>query len=76
MKLTVYGPGCVNCEKLAKNAKKAAEELGIEVDVDKVEDVNKMTEAGVFTTPGLAVDGELEVSGRVPDVEEIKELLS
>ena len=76
MKLTVYGPGCANCERLAENAKKAAEELEIEVEVEKVEDVNEMTEAGVFTTPGLAVDGELEVSGRVPDVKEIKEMLS
>ena len=75
MKLTVYGPGCPNCEKVAANAKEAAKELGIEVDVEKVEDVNKMTEAGVFTTPGLAVEGELKVSGRVPEVEEIKDFL-
>jgi len=26
-------------------------------------------------TPGLAVDGEVKVAGRVPNAEEIKELL-
>ncbi len=76
MKISVYGPGCVNCEKLAENAKKAAEALGIEVNIEKVEDLSKMTEAGVFNTPGLSVDGDLKVTGRVPDVEEIKEILS
>ncbi len=76
MKATVYGPGCTNCEQLAENTKKAAEELDLDLEVKKVEDVNEMTEVGVFTTPGLAVDGELKITGRVPEVEEIKSFLS
>ena len=75
MKFTVYGPGCANCEKLANNAKEAAEALGIDYEVEKVEDLNEMTKAGVMTTPGLEIDGDLKVTGRVPEVEEIKELV-
>ena len=76
MKITVYGPGCSNCEKLANNAKQAAKDLGIDVELEKVEDVNEMTKAGVMRTPGLAIDGQLKVSGKVADVDKIKELLS
>ena len=76
MKFTVYGPGCSNCEKTAENAKKAAEELGVDYEVEKVEDLNEMTKAGVMTTPGLAVDGDLKVTGQVPEVEEIKEIIN
>ena len=76
MEIIVYGPGCANCEKLANNAKQAAKELGVDAEVEKVEDINEMTKAGVMRTPGLAINGELKVTGKVADVAEIKELLS
>ena len=75
MKITIFGPGCPNCKTLAENAKKAVDELELEVAIEKVEDVNQMAEAGVFTTPGLAVNGEVKVSGRLAGVKEIKEFL-
>jgi len=76
MEIQIYGSGCKNCVKLAENAKKAVEELGIEAEINKVEDMKDIVEAGVMSTPGLGIDGEVKVKGRVPDVEEIKELIS
>lgn len=75
MKFTVYGPGCPNCKEVAENSKQAAEELGIDIELEKIEDINQMVDAGVITTPGLAIDGEVKVTGRVPNVKEIKELI-
>jgi small redox-active disulfide protein 2 len=60
---------------LMKNVEKAVDELGIEAEIVKVDDITEIIERGIMLTPGLVVDGELKVSGRVADVKEIKEIL-
>jgi small redox-active disulfide protein 2 len=74
-KLEVYGPGCARCEKLAEHARAAAEELGIEYTLEKITDIEKISAAGVFLTPALAVDGKLKLVGKVPSPQELKPLL-
>jgi len=73
-KLKVLGPGCSRCEQLAQSAKVAAEELGLEYELEKITDLNRFIDYGVMMTPGLVVDGELKVHGKVPSVDELKEL--
>lgn len=75
-KLEVYGPGCPRCEKLAALTREAAEMAGIEYKLEKVTDINRITAAGIIMTPALAVDGKIKIVGKVPDVEEIKKLIS
>lgn len=75
MKINVYGPGCANCVSLAENAQAAVDELGIDAEVEKVEDPAEIAKAGVMSTPGLGIDGEIKIKGRVPNKDEIKELL-
>ena len=75
-KIQILGPGCFKCETLAKHADQAARELGIEYQIEKVTDILQITDFGVLTTPGLVVDGEVKVVGKVPSVEEIKKLIS
>lgn len=73
--IEVVGTGCAKCRRLLKNAEKAVNELGIDAEIVKIDDITEIVERGVFLTPGLIVDGELKVSGRVADVKEIKEIL-
>ena len=73
--IQVLGPGCAKCTKLAENVAAAAEELRIEYELEKVTDIMAITEFGVMMTPALVVDGEVRVSGRVPDTIEIKAML-
>lgn len=54
----------------------AVDELGIEAAVEKITDINAITGFGVMMTPALAVDGEVKVVGKVPSVDEIKQLLA
>jgi len=75
MKIEILGPGCPKCKKTAENAQKAVRELGIEADVVKVEKLNEIARYGVLITPALVVDGELKLSGKVPSVEDVKELI-
>ncbi len=73
--LQVLGTGCPKCKKLAENAEEAARGLGIDYELVKVTDINEIMAFGVMMTPALAVDGEVKVAGKVPDVEAIQRLL-
>lgn len=63
----VYGPGCNRCETTAQMVKDAATRLGVDVDVEKVTDPRAIAMAGVMSTPGIAVDGQLVHAGGLPD---------
>lgn len=75
MRIEIFGIGCKNCKRLEENAKLAISELGIHAEIIKVEDFEMFIRRGITATPGLAIDGEVVSLGRVPGVEEIKELI-
>jgi small redox-active disulfide protein 2 len=74
-KIQILGTGCPKCTKLAENAEKAAQELGIDYEMVKVSEIDEITAFGVMSTPALAVDGEVKVAGRVASAGDIKKLL-
>jgi small redox-active disulfide protein 2 len=75
-KLQVLGPGCPKCIELAKRTDEAAKAAGLNYEIEKVTELNKIMSFGVFMTPALVVDGEVKVVGKVPSVEEIKKLIA
>ena len=75
-KVQILGTGCAKCQKLAENAKAAADALGIEYELEKVTQIDQIMKFGVMFTPALAVDGVVKVSGKVPDVAAIKAWLA
>ena len=76
MKLQILGSGCAKCKTLGQHAEAAAQGLGLEYELEKVTDLNAIIDAGVMSTPALAVNGEIKSAGKVLSVEEIKTLLS
>lgn len=74
--LQILGTGCAKCQKLAEAAKAAAEQLGIEYQIQKVTEINEIMKFGVMMTPALAVDGQVKAVGRIPSPEELKTMLS
>jgi small redox-active disulfide protein 2 len=75
-KLQILGTGCPKCRTLAELTEAAAKDLGIEYEIEKVTDINKIMEFGVMMTPALAVDGEVKVVGKVPNMDQIKSYIS
>lgn len=75
MKIQILGTGCPKCKQLAENAEAAAKELGIDFELEKVTSITDIMSFGVMMTPGLAVDGKVKTTGKVPTVEAIKEFL-
>ena len=73
--IQVLGTGCPKCKKLEENAKLAAEQVGLECEILKVTDINVIVSMGVMMTPGLAIDGQVKFSGRVPSIDELKQIL-
>ncbi len=74
--IKILGPGCPRCEQLFKVVEEAARNLGIEYKIEKVKDINDIIGYGVMVTPGLVVNGKVKTSGKVPDLEEAKRILS
>jgi len=75
-KIQILGTGCPKCKKLAENTETAAKDLGIEYEIQKVTDINEIMKFGVMVTPALAVNGQVKLAGKVPSVEEAKNLLT
>ncbi|RLB64460.1 MAG: thioredoxin family protein [Deltaproteobacteria bacterium] len=74
--MQILGTGCAKCEKLAANAKQAAESLGLDYEMEKISDLNQIMAFGVMTTPGLVVDGKVLVAGKVPSPADLERLLA
>lgn len=74
-KLQVLGTGCAKCKLLEEATRKAATESGIEFELEKVTEIDKIVQFGVMSTPALVIDGEVKLVGKVASVEEIKRLL-
>lgn len=75
MKVTVYGPGCARCQKTAEVVQQTLEARGIPVELEKVTDYAMMAVAGVMSTPGVALDGKLVSTGKLPTVAEVERWL-
>jgi small redox-active disulfide protein 2 len=75
-KLQILGTGCAKCNALTEAVNAAANELGIEYEIEKVTDIKNIMAFGVMMTPALAVDGAVKSTGKVPSHLELKALLS
>ena len=75
MKIEILGTGCAKCKATEKIVRKAVEELGIQAEVVKVEDLQDIINRGVMMTPAVVVDGEIKISGHQPTIEEIKKII-
>ncbi len=76
MIVKILGSGCVNCRTLEENTRTALADLGMSADVEHVTDVGQIAGYGVTRTPGLVVDEEVVLSGRVPTAAQLRDLLA
>ncbi|MEW7979136.1 MAG: thioredoxin family protein [Candidatus Sedimenticola endophacoides] len=64
--IKVLGSGCKNCETTAKLISIAAEQAGVEIELEKVTDMTQIMGYGVMSTPGVVVDGKIVHAGGLP----------
>jgi small redox-active disulfide protein 2 len=71
MRVKVLGPGCARCKRLEELTREAAQEAGIAVEIEHVTDTARILDYPIVSTPGLVVEEEVKMSGRLPRREEI-----
>ncbi len=76
MRIQVAGPGCARCDATEKNVLEACRQLGLDAEVTHVRDMLQIAKLGVRMTPAVVVDGKVVVAGKIPTVEDLKQLLS
>lgn len=75
-KIEVLGPGCTRCKETYRVVRQVVENDHLAFDVEKIESLERMVELGLLATPGIAVDGKVVLSGRVPKADEVRRLLA
>jgi len=73
--IEILGPGCPRCQQALRVVQHVVEESGLDVEVRKVEEIDRMIELGVFATPAIVVDGQLKLAGQIPKAKLVRELL-
>ncbi|MBD3790235.1 MAG: TM0996/MTH895 family glutaredoxin-like protein [Campylobacterales bacterium] len=76
MKIEILGTGCAKCKALEEATKQAVAKSGTFAQIEKVEDIMKIMEYGVMSTPGLVIDGKVVSTGKLLSVDEIVNLMN
>lgn len=76
MEIKILGTGCPKCKTLEKMTREVVEQNGINATITKVEDIMDIMKYNILSTPALVVNEKVEIKGRVPSSEEIKQVLS
>jgi small redox-active disulfide protein 2 len=75
MNIKILGPGCARCHQLEKTTSEVVKELGIDATVEEVNDMSKIIAYNVMLTPGLVIDEQVVISGKVPSKAEVTQLI-
>lgn len=74
--IKILGSGCANCVNLERVTREAVAELGVDAQFEKVTEYADIASYGIMRTPGLVVDEQVLLSGRVPTRRQVAELLA
>jgi small redox-active disulfide protein 2 len=69
----VLGSGCPSCIKTAELIKQQASDLGIEVKVEKVTDMEAIIDYGVMRTPAVVFNEQVIHAGGIPKEGDIQQ---
>ncbi|MBC8209497.1 MAG: TM0996/MTH895 family glutaredoxin-like protein [Gammaproteobacteria bacterium] len=74
--IKVLGTGCANCKTTLKLIDDVAKAQGVDVELEKVEEMKDIMAFGVMSTPAVVVDGKVVHSGGIPSMEAIRSWLA
>lgn len=76
MVIKVLGSGCAKCKTLEELARQAVDKLGVDAEIVKVTDMAQIMGYGVMSTPSLVIDEKLQLSGRLPSLVELTDIIA
>lgn len=74
--IQVLGSGCSNCQKLFKLTQEATKQLGLNIEVEHINDIQKILSLGIMSTPAIRLNDKIISAGQILDVKKIKELIT
>ncbi|WP_218599128.1 thioredoxin family protein [Polaribacter sp. NJDZ03] len=74
--IKVLGTGCPKCKSMTAVVQEVVSENNIDATIEKVEDIMKIMEFNVMSTPALVIDDVVTIKGRIPSKEEVLALLN
>jgi small redox-active disulfide protein 2 len=76
MEIKILGTGCPKCKTLEKLTREVVLKNGIDASITKVEEITEIMKYHIMATPALVVNEKVEIKGRIPSEDEIKQILS
>ena len=70
----VLGAGCKSCHEQYENAKEAVKNMGLDIEVEYITDMQKVMEYGVMSMPAIVVNEKVVSMGKVLKASEIEKL--
>ncbi len=74
--ITIYGPGCARCKQTEQIIRQVIKQDHPEVEITKVTEPREIAAAGILSTPAVAIDRIIAMSGRIPKTEEVRRWLA
>jgi small redox-active disulfide protein 2 len=74
--IKILGTGCKKCQTLETKVRELVAANGIQAEVEKVTDINKMMDYGIMMTPGLVINEVVKSTGIIPKDGQMFEWLS
>ena len=73
--IKVLGAGCKSCHEQYENAKAAVKNLGLDVEVEYITDMEKVMAYGVMSMPAIVVNEQVVSMGKVLKAADVEKLL-
>jgi len=76
IKIQVFGSGCPSCKKLYESVKETVANMSLGTEVEYIDDIQKLLQLGVMSSPVLVINNKVMVAGSIPSQEKIKQLIT
>lgn len=73
--IKVLGAGCKSCHEQYENVRKAVTEMGLDIEVEYITDMERVMTYGVMSMPAIAVNEKIASMGRVLKTADVVKLL-
>ena len=74
--IKILGAGCKSCHEMYENAKQAVKNIGLNIEVEYITDMQKIMEYGVMSMPALVVNEKVVSQGKVLKTDDIEKFLN
>ncbi|MBN8447174.1 MAG: thioredoxin family protein [Gammaproteobacteria bacterium] len=73
--IKVLGMGCSKCAKTVESITRIAQELNVEIQIEKIEDPQQIIAYGVMSTPAVVMNNVVVHAGSIPHRDVIEQWL-